>query len=81
MTSLWVLAVDTDGPGALLGYRVEEITSLHSITPGERQLTVLSGPVDRLIAIEGEDIFVIDRASSKWKQSGPYKRRTTLSTV
>lgn len=79
LSSLWVLAVDTDGPGALLGYRVEEITNWGSTTPDGRQLTVLRGPGDRLIAIEGDDLFVRDSASSNWKESGRYRRRPPSS--
>jgi hypothetical protein len=79
LSALWVLAVDTDGPGALLGYRVEEITNLGSTTPDGRQLTVLRGPGDRLIAIEGDDLFVRDSASSNWKDSGRYKRGSASS--
>lgn len=79
LSALWVLAVDADEPGALLGYRVEEITNWHSSTPSGRQLTVLRGPGDRLIAIEGDDLFVHDSASSNWKESGQYKRRPASS--
>jgi hypothetical protein len=79
LSALWVLAVDTDGPGALLGYRVEEITNWESTTPDGRQLTMLRGPGDRLIAIEGDDLFVRDSASSNWKESGQYKRRPASS--
>ena len=79
LSALWVLAVDTDGPGALLGYRVEEITNLGSTTADGRQLTFLRGPGDRLIAIEGDDLCVHDSASINWKESSRYKCRPASS--
>jgi hypothetical protein len=79
LSALWVLAVDTDGPGALLGYRVEEITNWQSTASDGRQLTVLRGPGDRVIAIEGDNLFVHDSTSSNWKESGQYKRRPASS--
>ena len=79
LSALWVLAVDAEAPGALLGYRVEEITNWGTTTPDGRQLTVLRGPGDRLIAIEGDDLFVRDSASSNWKDSGRYKRGSASS--
>lgn len=79
LSCLWVLAVDTEGPGALLGYRVEEITNLAPTRPDGRKLTVLRGAGERLIAIEGNDLFVPDSASSHWMGSGQYKRRPASS--
>ena len=79
LSALWVLAVDADGPGALLGYRVEEITNWPSTNLGGRPLTVLRGPANQLIAIEGDNLFVHDSASSNWKDSGRYRLRPASS--
>lgn len=79
LSALWVLAADTDSPGTLLGYRVEEIANLESTTPGGRKLTVLRGPGNQLIAIEGHDLFVPDSDSIQWKDSGQYKHKHSSS--
>lgn len=78
VSSLWLLAAVSDGPGAMLGHRVEEISRLVSVAADQRVLNVLSGPEGRLAAIFDDEVFVLDTSTS-WVNSGQDKSTSAAS--
>ena len=78
VSSLWLLAAASGGPGYMLGYRVEEISRLVSVAADQQVLNVLSGPEGRLAAIFDDDVFVLDTSTS-WVNSGQDTSTSTAS--
>lgn len=74
-SSMWLFTADEQAPGNLHSEQIQEIATWNLQTQSGRPLHVLHGQNGRVIAIEGDGAFLLNR-STDWVGAGAYKRES-----